>query len=274
MEFNNQDFKEFPTTETEINVLQDYASTVLELANSFYERRNIWNRHDSNDKGDYFRAQYAYDLLSYLVNKNPSKHKMFYIKPQSEDERKKYEEFIVNLVFGIFDTAYFLHLHDPYASDFINFIKAEKICCREKQIEELAYFEWEKRQKIGSYGTEKDDWYRAEQTFKEDKIRKEAYFIYLKREEKRNFGNPEKDWEDAKEKIEHEDVICELAEMCWKRASVKYMPNSVYWEYGCKVYNQITILNLSIKNLAELNKIDQQIIENTITEVLKKYENN
>lgn len=233
----NEDFEEDPLDPEEYDKYIECVNSRI-LAYYFYLRRLEWNR-DGNRDDDHFKAEYAIKLLNYLVSRNPKKYASFLQISNSPNIDEQSKNYLLNLVFGIFDTAYYMHLDNPQSSPYENFIAAEKVCCREKEIESIAYFEYLDRINNGRNGTPEDDWRAAEKIIRKREISELAYYIHQNRLKNGITGTPEKDWCDAEEEYNKNELTRRIAHLCWQMSCEKHLPESVFWCYAINVLHNL-----------------------------------
>jgi hypothetical protein len=260
---------EFPE---DLDVIKQFKDEyyILKLAKYFFKRREAWDRKDGSSDDNYFKAKYAIELLEFLVEKNPKKYVMFVKKTLDKDEEERLWNYLINLVFGIFDTAYYLHIQYPHNSSFNNFVTAERICCKEKEINYIAENIFLKRRETGESGTKESDWFKAEKIYRENKIRDLAQSNYQKRQKRNTPGTPEDDWLSAEEEYNNNEIISWLAEECWGMSKIKHMTEDVYWNYGRNVHMDLRNNEVIISNPQDLTN---GIVYNTIISILRKYDN-
>jgi len=239
------------------------------LAYYFYLRRIDWNR-DGNKEDDYYKAEYAVNLNDYLLSRSPEKYVHFFRESCPPDKIEPAKEFLIRIVYGIFDTAYYLHVKNHNLSPYDNFIQAEKICCREKEIDYYARQVQLERQKLGQVGTEEGDRKKAEKIIEENRIREKAEQIYIKRMLEKKHGTAEDDWIRAEKEYINEEITRKIANRCWEISNEKFMPPSVFWHYATQVIHELG--DPVYNKLDDFYLIDHVI--KAIKMVLQKAENN
>ena len=115
-----------------------------------HKKSRRWTR-PQDEKDDYYKAEYLNYLAEYLRkpvgNYDPTFPKL------------------IDMVFYIFDRAYFNKARQPHRSDLCCFTEAERYYCLEKLLEYMAYFEYEGRQKQGRPGDAYSDYMRAKEKY-------------------------------------------------------------------------------------------------------------
>lgn len=112
----------------------------------------------ADDGDDYFKAQYLNHLVEYFEQKGT--------RQITIGEGNKTMEEIIDMVYNIYDRAYFHKEHHSGCSNLECFVEAERYYCEEKALDYLAFLEYLNRVRQGLPGDEKTDYENAEKNYK------------------------------------------------------------------------------------------------------------
>lgn len=219
----------------------DYARVSL-VAQFIYEHRIKCGR-NGDELDDYVKAEYLFKLVNYLNQKH-----LRAIRLRQGDEMEE----IINEVNNIFDSAYFTKMNHPELSDFECFLLAEREYCEEKDID---YFEQNLH-----------DFEAAEARHKHREIEKLAYEQYQWRLRNDMLGDHESDWYEAEEYYPRWRMTKRIADYCWNRSINKQEHQGFYWAQACEV---IRVLDSKGISYSDMSLYDSQITK-VILEVIEK----
>jgi hypothetical protein len=115
-------------------------------------RQQIGRVADSVD--DFFKASYLNYLFTYFGQKRTRP-----VPPLNEGDEKLKE--MMDMVYNIYDRAYFHKQEHPGCSDLDCFVEAERYYCREKALDHFAFLEYLNRREKGLSGDEHSDYEAA-----------------------------------------------------------------------------------------------------------------
>lgn len=161
---------------------------------AYFIRQHIeqkeWHR-TADDKDDYYKAEY----LNYLVHYYRS-HKGTNILLDGDNSNF---QSLIDMVFSIFDHAYYMKRKCPYLSDLHCFTEAERTYCSIKKVEYVAYLNCLNRMHNGLHADPLSDYFEAEKQIKTEMV---AYLNYKDRLKKGLPDDSLADYYDAEKQIE------------------------------------------------------------------------
>ncbi len=234
------------TTKAYINIISYY----------IYQHKIRHKRLGGDEKDDYFKAEYLFNLNEYLKSKGT---RYFSVNKRNEEQDE-----IIDIVNNIFDKAYFIKQENTTLSDYECFVEAEREFCDEKEIDYIAYIEHENRIKNNLPGSAEEDYVIAQHKFKDKQLRHIAYSIYQQRLAAGLPGDEKSDYENAEKNYDEWRSTQRIAMLCWNKSKDKSFPQIYYWENACKVVLKLKDENY---NFIGINPFSDQHIINTIKEI-------
>ncbi|MEI6848052.1 MAG: HNH endonuclease signature motif containing protein [Chlorobiaceae bacterium] len=204
-------------------------------------RQKFRRKGDVSD--DYQKAVYLVDLVNYLKLKSPH---LIHLRQYDEMES------IINTVNNIFDSAYFRKINHPEYSYEQCFLEAEREFCEEKEIDYLEYLI--------------KDRVAAERFHANKEIEALAYQQYQYRMKLGGPGDDKSDWAEAEQQYLKWRMTKRIATICWNLSSDKFKHQDYYWALACDV---IRILESEGLN-NPLVDLYEPTIYNTIVEVCQR----
>ena len=221
---------------SELSKSWHYATTVGIVAEFIHSHRHKYCR-KGDRLDDYRKAEYLIDIVNYLNQKRPNRIDLL---------RGEAREIIIDMVNNIFDSAYFRKMKHPEYSDDQCLLEAEREFCEEKEIdhleyllkdrasaekfhakkeiETLAYQQYQWRKKLGIPGDDKGDWVVAERVYPEWRLTKRIAMIC---------------WNLSLDKSKHQDYYWALACEVIIRLESEGLNNAVVDPYDPNIYKKI-----------------------------------